>query len=95
MNKLLCYLTPALVVLAVVAGSVSVVARAQDATARRRPRSRVPRRRPGRPTLRVPAALARARANSRDGQLTDSAVQTAVKTEYFPNQLTVIPRDGG
>jgi hypothetical protein len=28
------------------------------------------------------------------GQLTDSAVQAAVKAEYFPNQLTVIPRDG-
>jgi hypothetical protein len=26
--------------------------------------------------------------------LTDSAVQAAVKTEYFPNQLTVIPHDG-
>jgi hypothetical protein len=26
--------------------------------------------------------------------LTDSAVQAAVKTEYFPNQFTVIPRDG-
>jgi hypothetical protein len=26
--------------------------------------------------------------------LTDSAVQTAVKTEYFPNQFTVIPKDG-
>jgi hypothetical protein len=26
--------------------------------------------------------------------LTDSAVQTAVKVEYFPNQLTVIPHDG-
>jgi hypothetical protein len=26
--------------------------------------------------------------------LTDSAVQAAVRTEYFPNQLTVIPRDG-
>jgi hypothetical protein len=26
--------------------------------------------------------------------LTDSAVQAAVKKEYFPNQLTVIPRDG-
>ena len=26
--------------------------------------------------------------------LTDSAVQTAVKKEYFPGQLTVIPRDG-
>jgi len=29
-----------------------------------------------------------------DGQLTDSAVQTAVKTEYFPNQFTALPRDG-
>ena len=26
------------------------------------------------------------------GQLTDTAVQTAVKTDYFPNQLTVMPR---
>ena len=26
------------------------------------------------------------------GQLTDSAVQTAVKTDYFPNQLTVMPQ---
>ncbi len=26
--------------------------------------------------------------------LTDSAVQAAVKTEYFPNQFTVVPRDG-
>ena len=28
------------------------------------------------------------------GQLTDSAVRTVVKTDYFPNQLTVLPRDG-
>jgi hypothetical protein len=28
------------------------------------------------------------------GQLTDSAVQAAVKTEYFPDQLTVMPHDG-
>ena len=28
------------------------------------------------------------------GQLTDSAVQAAVKKEYFPNQLTVIPHEG-
>ena len=28
------------------------------------------------------------------GQLTDSAVQAAVKTDYFPGQLTVIPRHG-
>lgn len=26
--------------------------------------------------------------------LTDSAVQTAVKKDYFPNQFTVVPRDG-
>jgi hypothetical protein len=26
--------------------------------------------------------------------LTDSAVQAAVKAEYFPNQLSVVPRDG-
>jgi hypothetical protein len=26
--------------------------------------------------------------------LTDSAVQTAVKKDYFPNQLTVVPHDG-
>ena len=29
-----------------------------------------------------------------DGQLTDSAVQAAVKKEYFPDQLTVIAHDG-
>jgi hypothetical protein len=29
-----------------------------------------------------------------NGQLTDSAVQATVKTQYFPNQLTTIPRDG-
>jgi len=28
------------------------------------------------------------------GGLTDSAVQAAVKKEYFPNQLTVVPHDG-
>jgi len=28
------------------------------------------------------------------GQLTDSAVQAAVKTDYFPDQLTVVPHDG-
>jgi hypothetical protein len=29
-----------------------------------------------------------------NGQLTDSAVQAAVTKEYFPDQLTVIPKDG-
>jgi hypothetical protein len=28
------------------------------------------------------------------GELTDSAVQAAVKREYFPNQFTVVPHDG-
>jgi hypothetical protein len=28
------------------------------------------------------------------GQLTDSAVQTLVKREHFPDQFTVVPRDG-
>jgi hypothetical protein len=28
------------------------------------------------------------------GQLTDRAVQDVVKAEYFPNQLTTLPRDG-
>jgi hypothetical protein len=27
------------------------------------------------------------------GQLTDSAVQAVVRTEYFPNQLSMVPRD--
>jgi len=30
----------------------------------------------------------------RPGSLADSAVQAAVKTEYFPDQFTVLPRDG-
>lgn len=30
----------------------------------------------------------------RSNGLTDSAVRTAVEKEYFPNQLTVLPRDG-
>ncbi len=28
------------------------------------------------------------------GQLTDSAVRAAIDKEYFPDQLTVVPRDG-
>ena len=30
----------------------------------------------------------------RPGSLADSAVQAAVKTQYFPDQFTVLPRDG-
>ena len=96
MNKLLCFLTPALFVLVVVAGSVSVVARVQDATARPPAATLV---RPKTPTRTPDAAgflqrwlvLEPIRVT---GQLADSAVQAAVKTEYFPHQFTVIPRDG-
>lgn len=96
MNTLFCSLTPALGVLAVVAGSVSLAARAQDATARPPAPTLV---RPKTPTRATDAAgflqrwlvLEPIRVT---GQLTDSAVQAAVKTEYFPSQLTVIPRDG-
>ena len=86
MNKLIRYRTPALVVLAAVAGSVSVVARAQDTTARPPAPTLV---RPKTPTRAADAAgflqrwlvLEPIRVT---GQLTDSAVQAAVKTEYFP-----------
>ena len=96
MNKVLCYLTPALVVLAVVAGSVSVVARAQDATTRPPAPTLVRPKTPTRPTdaagfLQRWLVLEPIRVT---GQLTDTAVQAAVKTEYFPDQLTVIPHDG-
>jgi hypothetical protein len=97
MNKRICYLAPPLVVLAVVAGSVSLVAMAQDPTARRPPA----------PTLARPRTPIRATDAAGflqrwlvlepirvSGQLSDSAVQAAARTEYFANQLTVIPRDG-
>jgi hypothetical protein len=38
-----------------------------------------------------PISLSSLRSNQ---QLTDSFVKAAVKTEYFPNQLTVVPHDG-
>ena len=96
MNKPIRYLTPALVVLAAFAGSLCVVARAQNTTAR-----------PPAPTLARPKTPAKATDAAGflqrwlvlepirvTGQLNDSAVQAAVKTEYFPGQLTAIPRDG-
>ena len=96
MNKLIRYHTPALVFLAAIAGSVCVVARAQDTTAR-----------PPAPTLVHPKTPTRAADAAGflqrwlvlepirvTGQLTDSAVQAAAKTEYFPDQRTAIPRDG-
>jgi hypothetical protein len=96
MNTIPRLLTPALSVLAIAAGSVSLVATAQDTTAR-----------PPAPTLVRPKTPARTTDAAGflqrwlvlepirvTGQLTDSAVQAAVKTEYFSNQLTVIPDDG-
>jgi hypothetical protein len=96
MKKVFSYLTPAAVVLVVVVGSVSGVARAQDATARPAAPTLVPPKTPTRATdgagfLQRWLVLEPIRVT---GQLTDTAVQAAVKTEYFPNQLTVIPRDG-
>ena len=97
MNKLLSTFTPALVVLAVVTGSVWVaIAGAQDTPARPPAPTLV---RPKTPTKAPDAAgflqrwlvLEPIRVT---GQLTDSVVQAAVRAEYFPNQLTVIPRDG-
>ena len=43
---------------------------------------------------RLPAALALLEPIKVPGQLTESAVRAAIGKEYFPNQLTVIPRDG-
>jgi len=96
MHRWLSKLTPALAVLVVVTGSAFVAVAAQD-TAARPPAPTLLR--PKTPTRAVDAAgfvqrwlvLEPIRVA---GQLTESAVQAAVKTEYFPNQLTVIPRDG-
>src|SRR5207247_4489376 len=86
------YITPALLLLAVVAGPMV----AQNAAPR-----------PPAATLTRPASAGKAPSADgfiqrwlllepirTNGQLTDSAVQTAVKTDYFSNQFTVIPRDG-
>jgi hypothetical protein len=97
MNVLPEKLTPALAVLSVLSASALVFsAGAQGGTARK----------PA-PTLVQPASPAKATGADGfirrwlilepigvKGQLTDSAVQTLVKNEYFPNQLTVTPRDG-
>ena len=88
---------PSLVIVGVLGGIVAVTAQAQGPTAARGPA----------PSLTRPTSTAKApnadgflqrwlvlepiRVN---GQLTDSAVQTTVKTQYFPDQLTAIPRDG-
>jgi hypothetical protein len=88
--------TPRLFI-AVLAASLSVAAvRAQNPAARAAASSLVP---PATPTT-APNAdgflqrwllLEPIRVS---GQLTDSAVQTVVKNDDFPNQLTLIPRDG-
>lgn len=96
MNKLIRHLTTAPVVLAAVAVFVSVPATAQDTTARP---SAATLTRPKTPTSATDAAGFLKRWLVLEpigvpGQLNDSAVQAAVKTEYFPNQLAVIPRDG-
>jgi hypothetical protein len=93
MNTLFGSLGPVLVVLA---GSAFVAVSAQDPAAR-----------PPAPTLVRPTTPTKAPGAAGflqrwlvlepirvGGQLTDSAVQAAIRTEYFPNQLTVIPRDG-
>ena len=95
MHRWLSKLTPALAVFVVVTGSVFVAVAAQDPAARPPAPTLV---RPKTPTRAVDAAGFLQRWLVLEpirvaGQLTESAVQTAIKTEYFPDQLTVIPRD--
>lgn len=93
------YTTLAAISLAAViaGGSIPLFGQAQDAAAPRPPA----------PTLAPPATPSKAAdANGflqrwlvlepirASGQLTDSAVRAAVTTAYFPDQLTVLPRDG-
>jgi hypothetical protein len=89
-------LLPSLVIVGMVGGIVAAAAQAQGTAARgpapsiARPTS--PAKAPNadgflqRWLLLEPIAVS--------GQLTDSAVRTVVTTEYFPDQLTTIPRDG-
>jgi hypothetical protein len=88
---------PALVIIGVLAGTMVIAARAQNATASRAAASSLVR------------PVSPARAPDPDGflqrwlilepirvsgQLTDSAVQAAVKAAAFPDQLTTLPRNG-
>ena len=80
--------------LAVAAGSVCLIM-AAETTPRRPAPSLTPPASPEKPPdadgfIQRWVILEPIRANG----LTDSAVQAAVKTEYFPNQFTVIPQDG-
>ena len=95
-NTLHRTLAPALLALAVAAGSIHAAAQTQDPAPRRPAPSLAP---PATPVKAPDAAgflrrwlvLEPIRVS---GQLTDSAVQALIKTEYFPGQLTAIPRDG-
>lgn len=96
MHTPLSKLTPALAVVVVLTGSMFIRGAAQETAARPQAPTLV---RPKTPTRAVDAAgflqrwlvLEPIRVS---GQLTDSAVQAAARTEYFSNQLTVIPRGG-
>jgi hypothetical protein len=77
-------------------GRTLAAARTQNAAARGPARSLVPPTSPAKPPdangfLQRWLLLEPIRVS---GQLTDSAVRTLVKAEYFPNQFSVIPRDG-
>ena len=95
LNTLHRTLAPALLALAA-AGSIHAAAQTQDPAPRRPAPSLA---RPATPVKAPDAAgflqrwlvLEPIRVS---GQLTDSAVQALIKTEYFPEQLTAIPRDG-
>jgi hypothetical protein len=96
MHTRLSKLTPALAVVVLLTGPVFIRGAAQETAARQRASTLV---RPKTPTRPVDAAGFLQRWFVLEpirvaGQLTDSAVQAAAKTEYFANQLTVIPRDG-
>jgi hypothetical protein len=96
MNRPFRSLAPALVLLSAAAGGAPLAAGAQEAAARPAATTLVRPKSPTRATdpsgfLRRWLVLEPIRV---PGQLTDSAVQAAVGIEYFPDQLTVIPRDG-
>lgn len=89
-------LVSAMMIAVVTASSLATCLSAQDAPAR-----------PPAPTLRSPGSSAKAPEADgfirrwlilgpipRRGPLADSAVQATVKKQYFPDQFTVLPRDG-
>jgi len=87
---------PSLVIVSVLAGVV-VAAHAQSTAAARGPAPSLARPTPSAKAPNVDGFLQRwllLEPIAVSGQLTDSAVQTAVKTADVPDQLTAIPRDG-